>query len=177
MSSTSPFGSQTATSPATESQVVGTLQQKKDLFEIWRSHRPPYVATISTADPVDLAEKVRRSTQFPGAKLFIGFAACPTGWGFDPGQSHQIAKLALETGIWPLKEAIHGVLRHTYIPEKQRPVIEYLEPQRRFHHLFQPTRQDKSIAEIQRRVDSYWKDWDNAGTIQTNRRTALQAAR
>jgi pyruvate ferredoxin oxidoreductase beta subunit len=158
MSSSSPFGSDTATSPATEPHVAGTLQNKKDLFEIWRSHLPPYVATLSTADPVDLSEKVRRSMRFRGAKLFTSFASCPTGWGFDPSQSHHIARLAIETGIWPLKEAIQGEVRHTYTPGKRRPVADYLEPQKRFRHLFQPARQDVAIAEIQRRVDEYWEN-------------------
>ena len=57
--------------------------------------------------------------------------ASPTGRGFDPSQSQHIAKLAIETGVWPLKEAIRGDVRHTYSPEKRRPVVEYLEPQRR----------------------------------------------
>jgi pyruvate ferredoxin oxidoreductase beta subunit len=41
--------------------VTATLQCKKDLIEIWRAHRPPYVATLSPVDPVDPADKVRRS--------------------------------------------------------------------------------------------------------------------
>lgn len=191
MSSTSPFGSETATSPAvrrgspdpattvrrespdpaisgdlrsskwlgleTGHNTVGTLQNKKDLFEIWRAHLPPYIATLSTADPVDLAEKVRRSMQFHGPKLFIGYATCPTGWGFDPSQSHHIAKLAIETGVWPLKEAIDGEVRHTYIPDRAKPVTEYLQPQRRFCHLFSPERQAEALAEIQCRLDQYWR--------------------
>ena len=157
MSSTSPFGSSTTTSPATELAVTGTLQQKKDLFEIWRAHRPPYVATLSTADPVDLADKVSRSMKFHGPKLFIGFAACPTGWGFEPSLSHKIARLAIESGAWPLKESIHGDVRHTFIPDKRKPVERYLEAQRRFRHLFRPQRHADTLAEIQRRVDDYWK--------------------
>ncbi len=156
MSSTSPFGSETATTPVTELHAAGTLQNKKDLFEIWRAHLPPYIVTLSTADPVDLAEKVRRSMQFRGPKLFIGYASCPTGWGFDPSHSHHIAKLAIECGVWPLKQAIHGEVSHTYTPEKRRPVAEYLVPQRRFGHLFHPEKQVGSLAEIQNHVDEYW---------------------
>jgi len=151
-SAASPYGSQTSTAPE------GRLQRKKDIFEIWRAHRPPYVATVSAHDPVDLAEKVRRAASFRGPKLFLALAVCPTGWGFDPELSFEIARLAVETGVWPLKEAVAGELRHTYIPNRFRPVAEYLEPQKRFRHLFRPVRQEGTLAEIQARVDAYWRD-------------------
>jgi pyruvate ferredoxin oxidoreductase beta subunit len=64
--------------------------------------------------------------------------------------------LAVECGLWPLKEAINGSVTHTYIP-KRKPVEEYLKLQGRFQHLFEPTRQDEAIRHIQQRVDTYWK--------------------
>lgn len=157
MSSSSPFGSQTATTPTAAQSPAGTLQRKKDLFEIWLAHRPPYVCTVSAHDPVDLAEKVHRSRSIPGPKMFLGLAVCPTGWGFDPEQSSAIARLAVETGAWPLKEALHGVVRHTYVPSRFRPMVEYLEPQQRFRHLFSPARRDDLLARIQANVDDYWQ--------------------
>ena len=39
---------------------------------------------------------------------------------------------------------------------EDRPVQEYLRPQRRFRHLFEPTRRDEVIAAIQKNVDDYW---------------------
>ena len=143
--------SRTATSP------LGVALPKTDLFEIWRSQKPPYVATITSHEPVDLAEKVRRSMTMTGPKLFLSLAVCPTGWGFDPELSEEIARRAVETGVWPLKEAVHGVVRHTYIPENRRPVAEYLEPQRRFRHLFRPSRQQDRLDAIQAQVDAYWQ--------------------
>ena len=151
LSAASPFGSATATSPQ------GTQQTKKDIFEIWRAHQPPYVATVSAHDPVDLAEKVERAKVFEGPKLFVSLAVCPTGWGFDPALSDEMARLAIETGVWPLKEAVKGKVRHTYIPRHLRPVREYLEPQRRFRHLFKPIPQEEILTEIQDRVNAYWQ--------------------
>jgi pyruvate ferredoxin oxidoreductase beta subunit len=150
MSPASPLGSSTATSPA------GAGQRKKDIFEIWRAHLPPYVATVSAHDPVDLAEKVYRARQLSGPKLFLSLAVCPTGWGFDPELSDQIAALAIETGIWPLKEATAGRVRHTYIPNHFQPVEEYLRPQSRFRHLFFPERNETLLRQIQQNVDAYW---------------------
>ncbi len=151
MSAGSPLGSRTGTSP------LGSHQRKKDIFDIWLSQHPPYVATVAAHDPVDLAEKVHRASKITGPKLFTSLAVCPTGWGFDPENGYLISKLAVETGIWPLKEAIHGEVRHTYIPNHFRPVTEYLERQQRFQHLFQPTRQVELLAQVQANVDDYWR--------------------
>lgn len=150
LSSGSPEGSHTSTS------LIEGQQRKKDIFEIWLAHHPAYVATVSAHESVDLAEKVRRSMSITGPKLFLSLAVCPTGWGFEPELSDELAHLAVETGIWPLKEAVGGKVRHTYMPNKFHPVAEYLEPQRRFRHLFQPQRDDKLLAQIQAEVDAYW---------------------
>jgi len=157
MSSSSPFGSQTATSLPSVAHHEGTVQTKKDLFAIWVAHKPPYTATVSEADPVDLADKVCRARQFRGPKLFTALASCPPGWGVEPSQAHRVAKLALDTGVWPLKEAIHGEVRHTYIPDRLHPVEEYLRLQRRFQHLFAPQRQDDVIGAIQLSLERYWR--------------------
>lgn len=150
-SAASPLGSETSTSPG------GIIGRKKDIFEIWRAHQPAYLATVSAHEVLDLSEKVRRSLSIKGPKMFLGLAVCPTGWGFDPAKGYEIAKLAVDTGVWPLKEVINGELRHTYIPNRFRPVTEYLEPQRRFRHLFQPQRRDDVLEEIQHNVDGYWR--------------------
>jgi pyruvate ferredoxin oxidoreductase beta subunit len=150
-SAASPLGSQTTTAP------TGVARPKKDIFEIWRAHGDAYVATISSHEPVDLAEKVRRAMEYRGPKLFLSLAVCPTGWGFDPALADEIARLAIETGVWPLKETCNGRVRHTYVPTRFHPVVEYLEPQRRFRHLFRPERREKVLGQIQANVDSYWR--------------------
>jgi pyruvate ferredoxin oxidoreductase beta subunit len=156
LSSATPYGARTTTSPCSVQHPAGTTQEKKDIFEIWRAHRPPYIATVSPRYPLDLAEKFARAAKFTGPKLFLTFAACPTGWHFDPSQTPEVAKLAVETGLWPLKEAIHGEVTHTNIP-KRKPVEEYLKSQGRFRHLFEPTVQTEAIAHIQGRVNAYWE--------------------
>src|SRR5262249_43852544 len=144
--------------------------EKKDLFEIWRAQKPPYLATITSHEPVDLAEKVHRAQALAGPKLFIALAVCPTGWGVDPELSEAIAHLAGQPGVWPLKEAVGGTVRHTYIPERLHHVSEYLEPQRRFRHLFRPHRQDDRLGAIQTRVDSYWQQVRKTelGSVESN---------
>lgn len=153
-SESSPFASATKTTTPTET-YEGVMSQKKDLFEIWRAHKPPYIATISPAYIKDMMQKIERSSQFTGPKLFIANSPCPPGWGIESDQVIRVANLAVETGIWPLKEAVNGEVRHTWM-QKRRPVEEYLKTQERFEHLFKPTRNGEIINQLQKRVDDYW---------------------
>jgi pyruvate ferredoxin oxidoreductase beta subunit len=155
LSPATPYGARTATSPCAVRNPVGAAQEKKDIFEIWRAHKPPYLATVSPRFPLDLEEKFARAAAYRGPKLFLGFAACPTGWLFDPAYTPDVARLAVECGLWPLKEAIKGEVVHTYRP-KLSPVEDYLKLQGRFRHLFEPTVQKDVLAHIQAAVHAYW---------------------
>ncbi|OOZ20390.1 hypothetical protein BOW29_01865, partial [Solemya velum gill symbiont] len=77
--------------------------------------------------------------------------------GGSPRETVHIGQLALKSGIWPLKEYIDGKVTHTKVPRKRVPVEDYLSLQGRFRHLFEPTRNEKLLDEIQARVDSYWE--------------------
>jgi len=158
VSSSTPFGSSTKTTPATTAFPLGNTTRKKDLFEVWRAMKAPYVATLSNSHGVDFLRKVEKGTGIRGPKLYIALAACPTGWGFDSRESIELEKLAVQTGIWPLKEAVDGVIRHTVVPRTLTPVRDYLKTQERFSHLFEPTEQTEAIEAIQESVNSYWKD-------------------
>ena len=129
---------------------------KKDLFAIWAAHRPAYVATVAGAEPVDLARKIEKAMSMKGPRLIIALSPCPTGWDFDPKDTVHVGKLAVKTGIWPLKEYVDGKVVHTKPPRERKPVEEYLELQGRYRHLFEPERNDELIAEIQQKVDRYW---------------------
>jgi pyruvate ferredoxin oxidoreductase beta subunit len=157
-SPSTPYGSRTMTCPITPSSQHGSLRERRDLFEIWRVQKPPYLATISAAYPLDLAEKVYRASKYKGPKLFIALSPCPPGWDVDPEWSVELARLAVETGVWPLKEAIHGEVSHTYRPRRFKPVEKYLERQGRFRHLFEPVRDDQILAGIRARIERYWQE-------------------
>lgn len=153
-SAATPHGAKTSTSAGTQ----GYLGEKKDLFAVWAAHNPSYVATVIGADPLDLARKVQRAAALKGPRLILALAPCPTGWDFDPGDTVEIGRLAVKTGIWPLKEYADGRIVHTRMPNPRVPVEEYLTRQGRFRHLFEPERNDALIAAIQARVDRYWDD-------------------
>lgn len=129
---------------------------KKDLFSIWVANNPAYVATIIGAEPLDLAKKVEKLQSIKGPRMLISLSPCPTGWDFDPKHTAEIGRLAVSTGIWPLKEYVNGQVVHTRIPRQRKPVEDYMKLQGRYRHLFKPEPDDASIAEIQARVDAYW---------------------
>lgn len=152
-SAATPYCARTATSKGPH----GYIGRKKDLFAVWAAHRPAYVATVAAAEPLDLAGKVGKAMEISGPRLIIALAPCPTGWDFDPRESVEIGKLAVKTGVWPLKEYIDGKVAHTLIPRQRPPVEEYLKRQGRFSHLFRPQRNEELLRKIQAGVDAYWK--------------------
>ena len=147
-----PHGAKTATATG----PAGFGGYKKDLFAIWAAHRPAYVATVIGTEPLDLARKIEKAKAMQGPRLIIALAPCPTGWDFDPQQTVEVGKLAVKTGIWPLKEYENGQVTHTKVPSQRVPVEEYLKKQGRFAHLFAPQRDEATLAEIQAQVDAYW---------------------
>ena len=151
-SGATPHAAKTATSKGPR----GFPGFKKDLFSIWAAHKPAYVATVIGSEPLDLARKIETAQSLKGPRLIIALAPCPTGWDYDPQQTVEIGKLAVKTGVWPLKEYINGEVIHTKVPRQRPPVEEYLKLQGRFKHLFEPQRNDALLADIQAKVDRYW---------------------
>jgi pyruvate ferredoxin oxidoreductase beta subunit len=153
-SSATPHGATTATSRGSR----GYPGYKKDLFAVWSAHRPSYVATVIGSEPLDLAKKIEKARDLRGPRMIIALSPCPTGWDYDPRESVEIGRLAVKTGVWPLKEYENGVVTHTRVPRERPPVEEYLRLQGRFRHLFKPDRDESLLAEIQGRVDDYWAE-------------------
>ena len=151
-SSATPHGATTTTATGRR----GYPGYKKDLFSIWAAHDPTYVATVIGSEPLDLARKIEKARDLRGPRMIITLAPCPTGWGFEPQESVEIGKLAVKTGMWPLKEYEDGEVTHTRVHRDRPPVEEYLRRQGRFSHLFQPQRNAALLTDIQDRVDRYW---------------------
>jgi pyruvate ferredoxin oxidoreductase beta subunit len=142
---------------ATAGGAAGHPGFKKDLFGIWVAHRPRYAATVIGAEPLDLARKIEKAAHHAGPRLVLALAPCPTGWDFDPKDTVEIGRLAVRTGIFPLKEYENGRVVHTKVRRPRLPVEEYLKRQGRFAHLFEPVRQQGLLDQIQARVDAYWE--------------------
>jgi len=152
-SGATPHGARTASTGGAR----GYPGYKKDLFAIWAAHKPAYVATVIGSEPLDLAKKIEKAASLKGPRLILALAPCPTGWDYDPALSVEIGRLAVRTGIWPLKEYAGDKVVHTRVPHPRVPVEEYLKLQGRFAHLFEPARNKSLLAEIQAAVDDYWR--------------------
>jgi pyruvate ferredoxin oxidoreductase beta subunit len=152
-SEATPHAARTATSTGR----AGYPGYKKDLFGLWVANCPTYAATVIGSDPVDLARKIEKAKSLTGPRLILALSPCPTGWNYDPQHSVEVGRLAVKTGVWPLKEYLDGRVVHTRTPDPRAPVEEYLKIQGRFEHLFTPERNDPLLGEIQARVDAYWE--------------------
>lgn len=135
-SSLTPYGAATTTSPAGKAGgAIGEKKFKKNLFEIMVAHRIPYCATASVANIADLLGKVAKAKDTDGPSFLHIHAPCPTGWGFAADRTMEIARLAVESGLWFLAEYQDGRVTLNYRPKEFIPVREYLKTQKRFRHL------------------------------------------
>jgi pyruvate ferredoxin oxidoreductase beta subunit/2-oxoisovalerate ferredoxin oxidoreductase beta subunit len=147
-SSATPFGTRTTTTPGEGWKA----QRKKNIVEALAAHRIPYAATASIAYPEDMMRKFRRARAMKGGSRFIHvYATCPTGWRVPSDMTVAVARLAVQTNIFPLYEVKDGI-RYTLNESGDRPVADYLKAQGRFKHL-----EAADIDAIQSMVD---EDWD-----------------
>jgi pyruvate ferredoxin oxidoreductase beta subunit len=154
-SSATPFGADTATSPV-GSESTGKPQQRKDLTRIMAAHGIPYVAQASPSHWQDLMKKVRKALEIRGPKFINIIAPCNRGWRTGTDDAIQLSRLAVQSCYWPLYEVENGVTRITHVPKEKKPLTEFLRPQGRFKHLFQPGN-EQLLAEAQSHVDACWE--------------------
>ena len=148
-SSSTPFGTRTTTTPGTSWKQT----RKKNIVEALAAHRIPYAATASIAFPDDMIRKFQHARDLKGGSRFIHvYATCPTGWRVPTDQCIKIARLAVQTRVFPLYEVEDGV-RYTlnYDSPNPRPVKDYMSVQGRFKHL-----SDADYTDIQSMVDDDW---------------------
>jgi pyruvate ferredoxin oxidoreductase beta subunit len=153
-SGTTPYGSRTATTPVGQSSrgVARSNQTRKDLVQIAAAHGIPYVATGSLAYPQDLLKKIQRGSEVSGPAYIHVLTPCNYRWGFPEDQSIEIARLAVESRIFPLIEIEDG-WRYTVSRKnrQKKDVREYISTQSRFRHL-----SDAEIETIQEDVNHNW---------------------
>ncbi len=151
-SSLTPYGAWTTTT------WRGKREGKKELSLIMLMHKVPYVATASVGYPQDFIAKLRKAASIKGFKFIHLHAPCPVGWRFDPSKTVEVAKLAVETGMWILFESVNGKLTISppSIPymdkSKRKPIREYIRIQGRFRTL-----SENEINILERMVDENWR--------------------
>jgi len=152
-SSETPYGAWTTTTPAGK-KSSGNKTFKKPIAEMMAVQGAVYVATASIGYPRDIEAKVKKALNIKGPKFIHIHAPCPLAWRFESARTPELAKLAVETGMWVLYEIENGKLTITNRPEKFRPVKDYIKAQGRFKHVT-----EKEIAKMQKRVDDDWNKY------------------
>lgn len=148
-SGSTPAFATTATTQAVGSEPGNRFGIGKCVPKIAMAHGIPYVATASVADLHDLEHKIFKAMSFHGARYVHIHVPCPLGWGSDPADTIRLARLAVQTGLFPLFEAEHGQVTARRPIRRRVPVEEYLKLQKRFAHLFGPRGNPQAIARIQ----------------------------
>ncbi|HET6265304.1 MAG TPA: thiamine pyrophosphate-dependent enzyme [Usitatibacter sp.] len=158
-SSATPPTARTATTPAVGDAPGNVFGTGKNVPLIAMAHRIPYVATASVANLRDLEAKVTTAMSIRGARYIHIFVPCPLGWGSAPEDTINLARLAVESGLYPLFEAHDGRVTASTPIRCQVPVRDYLRRQKRFAHLFGKQPDEERIARIQRMADQNIADY------------------
>jgi len=144
-SSSTPHYARTGSTPA------GKASRKKNLTEIMAAHEIPYAATACAGFLPDLMRKVEKARGMRGLRLITLLVPCLDGWGVPEDQGVALARLAVETGVFPLYEVEDGRGYTLGGPPKSRPVREYLEKQGRYSAIDEAT-----VEALQAEVDDAW---------------------
>jgi pyruvate ferredoxin oxidoreductase beta subunit len=111
------------------------------------------VATATVADLRDLEYKATRAMDFHGARYLHILVPYPLGWGSSPADTVKVARLATESGLFPVFEAEAGEVTSSTPIRRQVPVRDYLRIQARYAHLFKPEEKTEVIGRIQATAD------------------------
>ena len=152
-SGATPPGARTNTSHASGAEPGASFNQGKDLPRIAMAHGIPFVATATVADLRDLEAKVRTAMSIRGARYLHVLVPCPLGWGSRSDETIKLSRLAVESGIFPVFEAHHGEVTDVKKIRRRVQVQEYLQPQKRYSHLFAGAGLPEQVAMIQAIAD------------------------
>ncbi|MBC7549953.1 MAG: pyruvate ferredoxin oxidoreductase [Cellulomonas sp.] len=152
-SGATPPAARTTTTQAVGDEPGNVFGQGKDVPRIAMAHEIPYVATATVADLRDLEAKVEKAMGMHGARYLHVLVPCPLGWGSQSKDTVKIARLATESGHFPVFEAERGVVTSAHKIRHQVPVEDYLTLQGRYKHLFSPQRRDDVIDRLQALAD------------------------
>ncbi len=108
---------------------------KKDIIAIMAAHKVPYVATVSLAFPDDYRRKVARARDTRGFRFILVQSPCPTGWRSEAKDTIRIARLGVNSGLFPLIEVEHGKRWTISRTPPFKGLDEYLDLQGRFSQM------------------------------------------
>lgn len=137
-SGTTPHGARTSTTPVGP-HSAGKPNFKKDVAMMLAMQDTAYVATLSPAYMSDFMKKVETAAQVKDGLVYLHILTpCPTGWGFEPSQSIEYARRAVQSRYFLLYEYRNSrftVSQPTANIPHSLDVSEFLKGQKRFRHL------------------------------------------
>ena len=155
------FGASTTTSPAGTVQQ-GKTEYPKDLTMIMAAHDIPYVAQVSPHNWRDLISKCEKGFECGGPAFINAVSPCPRGWRFASDDTINMAKLSVETCVWPLYEVVNGKyaltaesLKIANGVQEKKPVEEWFKAQGRYKHMLKPENADL-VKQVQEEIDRKW---------------------
>jgi pyruvate ferredoxin oxidoreductase beta subunit len=152
-SGATPPGARTSTTQVVGPEPGNVFGQGKNMPRLAMAHEIPYVATATVADLRDLEAKVEYAMTLRGARYLHVLVPCPLGWGSQSCDTILLARLATQCGLFPVFEAEHGEVTNASPIRRVIPVEDYLKKQKRFAHLFKPSRREDVIAKLQAMAD------------------------
>jgi pyruvate ferredoxin oxidoreductase beta subunit len=152
-SSATPPAARTANTKPVGPEPGNVFGQGKNAPLIAMAHGIPYVATATVADLHDLERKIERAMEVRGARYVHVLVPCPLGWGSASEETIRLARLAHETGLFPVLEAEDGEVVAVAKIRRAVPVDAYLRPQKRFAHLFGDPPRGDVLARVQAIAD------------------------
>ncbi|KKR54744.1 MAG: Pyruvate ferredoxin oxidoreductase beta subunit [Parcubacteria group bacterium GW2011_GWA2_40_23] len=153
-SGSTPLDANTTTSPP-GSASNGNYLKKKDMIGIALAHGCVYAATATVGNVMDIENKVKKALSLTGPKYLQILVTCVPGWYTESKDTIKVARLAQQTGIYPVVEYVNGQLVSAAKTPNPRPKVqEYLSLQGRYKHLFKPEENKEEIARIQALADA-----------------------
>jgi len=161
-SSATSMGASTTTSWA-GSVAYGKKEFSKDMTKIVAMHGVPFVAQTAPHAWRDMITKAHKAFECNGPTFINALSPCPRGWRFQPEDTINISKLAVDTCVWPLYEIENGT-EYTLSPEslkiaegkvEKKPITDWIESQGRYKHLTNE-RWEPVVEEMQKALDDRW---------------------
>ncbi|MBL8733817.1 MAG: pyruvate synthase subunit beta [Planctomycetes bacterium] len=146
-SSATPLGARTSTTPH------GKEQPKKDIVAIMAAHGIPYAASISLAHPEDAYTKFKEAVGLPGFRFIHVLAPCPTGWKSEPAAGIDLIRLAVRSGLFPVRTVRDGHFATIDVEPDfdQDALADYFARQRRFR---------KEDVDLPRILEAIRQNWE-----------------
>jgi len=119
-------GAKTTTTP------IGKREPKKDIMAIMAAHRVPYAATLSLGHRDDFMRKMQTALRIAGFRFLVMLSPCPAGWKSDPAEGIDLARAAVDSGLFPLYEVFDGMRYRINARPDGTPLTDYTSRQGRF---------------------------------------------